>query len=156
MEIYRIDPMELRTVQWPMPVRIFSIGAGYAAICLFVTWYWPSGSGRENLAETIISVIIQAIIFATVVTIIDRATLKDYEITVSDSEMSTRATVFRRSVHRGQIRTILEKRRGLVVSERGKVGTFLWGGVWVPKQLREYDSVRNLALLWRKRGSVSS
>jgi hypothetical protein len=78
----------------------------------------------------------------------------EYQLIVDDEEI--RATNFRqnnflftRGVHRGKVRTIVEKERGLLISRHGRIGTFWWGGVWIPKQLADYEYLKRLAASWQ-------
>jgi hypothetical protein len=37
----------------------------------------------------------------------------------------------------------------LRISKHGRIGTWFWGCIWIPKALPEYEDVRNLALSWK-------
>ena len=60
-----------------------------------------------------------------------------------------------RKVHRGQIKTIREWKTnflrdgGLMLSDRGRFGTLMWGGVWIPRTLPEYEYLKNVAEMWK-------
>ncbi len=60
-----------------------------------------------------------------------------------------------RGFHRGKVRTILERGRwlsnrpGIVASERGKLGAWFWGGVFIPQDLPEYERLKETILSWR-------
>ncbi len=78
----------------------------------------------------------------------------EYQLIVDDEEI--RATNFRqnnflftRSVRRGEVTTIVEKERGLLISRHGRIGTFWWGGIWIPKQLADYEYLKRLVVSWR-------
>jgi hypothetical protein len=53
------------------------------------------------------------------------------------------------SVLRGRIRTVLEKRNGLYLSEKSGLRARLHGYVWIPKELSNYPPLKGLALSWR-------
>jgi len=99
--------------------------------------------------------LIQSIFFAISMSFFYKRTLTGYEIVIDDDEIRTRNFrisnyLFARTVRRGQIRTVIERRKGLLISGRSKIGTFLWGGIWVPKTLAEYEFLKSLALSWKE------
>jgi len=38
---------------------------------------------------------------------------------------------------------------GLMLSDRGRFGTFMWGGVWIPRALPEYEYLKRVAEMWK-------
>lgn len=60
-----------------------------------------------------------------------------------------------RKVHRGRIKTIQEWKTnflrdgGLMLSDRGRFWTFLWGGIWIPRALPEYEYLKRVAKMWK-------
>jgi hypothetical protein len=133
-----------------MPIRVLKIGVPYAALCFAIEYFWPGKSVRESLVSMIVSAIFQAAIFALILAASGSTMLSKYEITVSEEEMSAKGSVIPRSVHRGKVRTLIERRRGLMISERGRVGTFLWGGMWIPREINEYELLKDLAVSWKE------
>jgi hypothetical protein len=67
---------------------------------------------------------------------------------------------FRRTVSKGKIRTIWEiKGRlgstgGTGLSERSRLGARMWGFVYLPRSLPEYESLRALAESWRSHEGI--
>jgi hypothetical protein len=78
-----------------------------------------------------------------------KRSLTRYEISVDDEEIRVKFFMSVRSIHRGKIRTILERKEGLLISGQNRINTFFWGGVWVPRQLPEYKELRHLAESWK-------
>ena len=76
-----------------------------------------------------------------------------YQILVDDEEMSTnfksRNHLFSRTVRRGEVKTLIQRRHGLLISEHNRIGTYFWGGVWVPKELADYEYLKRLAMSWK-------
>ena len=87
-----------------------------------------------------------------------RVAPKQYSLTVTENKIAATgpASPFETAVSRGEIRSIIPMNgncfygAGLLISERSRFGTWLWGGVWVPKELPEYEYVRDLAESWKK------
>lgn len=55
----------------------------------------------------------------------------------------------KKHIRRGQIKTIVERKSGLTVSKRNRIGTFFLGGVWIPKKLPEYEFLKSLTMGWK-------
>src|ERR1700733_11464670 len=61
----------------------------------------------------------------------------------------------RRTVRKGKVRSIFEikgmfgRADAIGISERSMLGARIWGFVYVPKTLREYDNLKQLAEGWR-------
>jgi hypothetical protein len=76
-------------------------------------------------------------------------------ITVDGDSIVGKSSGGFRKVHRGQIKTIVEWKTnflrdgGLMLSDRGRFGTFMWGGVWIPRTLPEYEYLKNVAEMWK-------
>lgn len=70
------------------------------------------------------------------------------EIVVTEKEIRGVTPTSFRTVRKGHVRTISERRGGVLVSERTRFGLFLWGGLWIPKTLPEYEHVRALVESW--------
>jgi hypothetical protein len=86
----------------------------------------------------------------------NRGGVVDVEVTVDGDELGvlhTNGAV--REVCLNKVRTFVEKREnllqdgGMLLSERSRLGTFLWGGVWIPRELPEYEMIKNLVTLRR-------
>jgi hypothetical protein len=77
-----------------------------------------------------------------------------YQIIVEENRIRTRNfcssnALLSKTIERGSVRSVVEKEKGLLVSKYDRVGTFLWGGIWIPKQLAEYEHLRSVILSWR-------
>ncbi len=75
--------------------------------------------------------------------------VKRYKVLVDDDAICTLNRGSASSVLRGQIRTIWEKKDGLYLSGR-KGFPAHWGGyVWIPRELPEFDALKDLAATWK-------
>jgi len=64
------------------------------------------------------------------------------------SQMHSRT--WTRTVRRGEVKTMIERRNGLFLSERGRIGAFFWGGIFIPRTFPEYDELKCLTESWKK------
>jgi hypothetical protein len=86
--------------------------------------------------------------------------LGDYSLAIDDYVVSMKIVrsgkvLYQRSVNRENIRTIVERKRGLSVSEHGRVGAFILGRIWVPKKLHDYEYVKRLLMGWQGMDEVA-
>jgi hypothetical protein len=133
-------------------VVLFAITVtAYFAVELATRWRWP----EHNESDTVSQMFVQAIIWGLLMSIIfSFRKAPKYQIVVDDDEISTKNfdsmnRLYSRSIHRGQVRTLIERKTGLLVSRHNRFGTFLWGGVWVPKQLADYEYLKRLVSEWK-------
>lgn len=85
---------------------------------------------------------------------------REYEIEVTDdtSFMRRERLLGSRKVGRGRIH-FLRERHGdifrepaLRLSEHGAIRRYLFGDVWIPASMPQYDDIKNIALSWMKIG----
>jgi hypothetical protein len=134
-------------------IKLFVLWAPiYFLFYILIEWVWPGYSERVGVKR----IVIQALIWACSMSLFfSFKKANEYQLCVDDEEI--RATNFRennrlfaRCVRRGQIRTIVENERGLLISGHGRIGTFFWGGVWIPKQVADYEYLKRLAVSWQE------
>jgi hypothetical protein len=85
---------------------------------------------------------------------------REYEIEVTDNIISTRGGLFSRirSVRRGRIHFLHEMRGNILrepalkLSERGIIYRFLFGYVWIPASMPQYEQIRSKAASWMQIG----
>jgi hypothetical protein len=70
-------------------------------------------------------------------------------VKLGDYEMHGKGPGGSATVHKGKVRTILERKRGVIVSEHGLWRTRWSGGVWIPKALPEYEHLKSVAETWK-------
>jgi hypothetical protein len=77
-----------------------------------------------------------------------------YDVVVSDDFIAIGPRL-RQLVRKDEVRTVSESdgnflvAPGLRISKYGSIGTWFWGGIWIPKTLPEFKSVKDLALSWK-------
>ena len=81
---------------------------------------------------------------------------REYEIEVTDEAISIRGGLLSsaRRVRRGHIHFVRELRGNIFhepslrLSEHGPIGRFLFGFVWVPQNMPQYEEIKNKAMSW--------
>jgi hypothetical protein len=97
---------------------------------------------------------IDAIIVAVLSMVFDMRKF-DYKVFVSDDCITTVRYRYQRSVRKNEVKTVTESDGNVLlapslrISKYGWIGTWLWGGIWIPKALPEYTAIRDLALSWK-------
>src|SRR5579863_2775160 len=128
-------------------------GVLFAALQMLLSFLWPSSAPPQRLADSI-RAIIGGIVFGPSFVLIMRRTLT-YEVSVSADSVTQQGFGIRRSVRREEARTITESSGSafsvpaLRISRHGRLGTWFWGCIWIPKAIPEYEYIRELALGWK-------
>ena len=126
----------------------------YVAVGVILTKFWPT-LGSESIPRRIISGAVWAAAFTWAASKFGNKLDLPYELVVRDDEITAQYAIAFKTIHRGKVRTILERGRwlshrpGIVASERGKLGAWMWGGVFIPQDLPEYERLRDMILSWR-------
>lgn len=164
MEIYNVDLGEALGSKYRRTRMFFIVFACTAPIYFALEWLWP----RHNPAPHVTEMVIQAIIFSLVMSAALPSRTRwlsitkswaNYQIVVEEDEITTRKfnsynRMFSKTIRRGEIRTVVEKKQGLLISSRDRVATFVFGGIWIPKQLADYEYLKRLMLNWRAEESA--
>lgn len=126
----------------------------YVGIRLLLDRFWH-GTSSESVLRAIISGAIWAAAFTWAAIKFGNKLGLHYDLVVRDDEITAQYAIAFKTIHRGKVRTILERGRwlsnrpGIVASERSKLGVWFWGGVFIPQDLPEYDRLRDMILSWR-------
>jgi hypothetical protein len=149
VQTYTLEQEDLQNPRFsPAKILVFSIGIIFA-LNIAGRRLWTSPHSRESIPRTIADGVIDVGAFAFVwLWDEEKRRGKKYKLIVDEDQMSHRF-VTSKSVRRGKVMTVIERRRGLLVSEHGQFGTHWFGGVWIPKQLPEYESLKLLAISWK-------
>lgn len=143
---------------WATPI-VFAIGV---PVNFFGHWLSSSASGKHDILPLLYGSVMWAAGFALLFTgssllFRGKRDAYRYTLTIDNDEMcmklnSSASYSFlhtKRQVRRDQIRTIYERKGYLVVSKYSRLATFFRGAVLIPKQLPEYESLKNVALSWK-------
>ena len=153
MNVYNVNSA---TVRVPRTQRLVSFlilltleVSIYFAALLATHWLW-----HWNPESRTLGLFLQSILFGFVMSIMFYFLRPArYQILVDDEEMSTdfnsRNHLFSRTVRRGEVKTLIQRRHGLLISQHNRIGTYFWGGVWVPKELADYEYLKRLAISWK-------
>lgn len=134
-------------------LRFLLWAGGFAALQVVSDLLFPSLSSGErwlDFAEAVVS----GLIFAALMLVLAKRSF-DYKIVVSDDSITAVHPWFQYSVQRNRVRTIIETRGSILsepalrISKYGRIGMWFLGGIWIPRTVPQYDSIRSLALQWR-------
>jgi len=148
VRVYRLSLDEVKASRSKPLVRALWIAGVYAPLYYIVhvanERVWAPAHARPSLTSNLILTAVQTALFScALVWLLDRR-VAAVEIYVDDDTISVRG----QSVHRGQVRTVIERRAGVMLSERGRLATLFFGGVWIPRQLPAYEHLKNLGKSW--------
>jgi thiamine transporter ThiT len=135
-------------------LRMLVAGALFAALQMLLSILWPSSTMPAHRLEDSIRAVIGGVIFGPLFILLMRR-MFTYEVVVSADCITLHGFGFRRSVRREEAKTIIESSGSafvapaLRISKHGRLGTWFWGCIWVPKAVPEYEYIRDLALGWK-------
>lgn len=159
MEIYNVDLTEAIASKHRRVRMFFIFFACFAPTYFALGWLWHS-----HPRPTVTEMAIKAIVFSFVMSAIQSSrsywlsiskSWSTYQIVIDDDEIVTRNfksfdRMHSKTIRRGEIRTVIEKEQGLLISRRGRAATrYFFGGMWIPKQLADYEYLKRLVLSWR-------
>ena len=121
------------------------------AIELGTKWLWPAHGESGSILGMVFTAIFWGLVMSK--TFVFRKAAS-YQILVDEDEISAKNFksmnwLSSRTIRRLQVRTVIEKREGLIISRYNRVGTFFWGGIWIPKQLADYEYLKRMVTSWR-------
>src|ERR1700688_3033905 len=128
-------------------------GVLFAAMQMLLSILWPF-SAPTHWPGDFIRPIIGGVIFGPLFVLLMRRMLT-YKVDVSADCITSTRSGFRRSVRRGEAKTITETSGSALVapalriSKHGRLGTWFWGCIWIPKAVPEYEYVRDLVISWK-------
>ena len=126
----------------------------YVAVGVMLTKLWPS-LGSESIPRRIFSGVVWATAFTWAISKFRYGLGSHYDLVVDEDEITAQYAIAFKTVHKGRVRTILERGRwlsnrpGIVASERGKLGAWFRGGVFIPQDFPEYERLKEMILSWR-------
>jgi hypothetical protein len=124
-------------------------GGLFGAIEVTGHFLWPF-----MFSGPLLGFLISAIIFAFVSVAFDTRRF-NYKVFVSDDCITTVRAGYQRSVRKDEVKMVAESQGNVLfapsvrISKYGWFGTWLWGGIWIPKALPECPAIRDLALSWK-------
>ena len=149
MPIYRPDTRTDRVRTPNAPANIIVLTAIYFTFRLAFDLIWPSSDRNTNMNHFMVSGIAWSFLCAVITVLYAKLQLRQYELWLEDDAVRVRSKWFDRSVRKGEIRTTIERRDGLLVSSRGRVGMFFCGGLLISRMLPEYDQLQDMIESWK-------
>jgi hypothetical protein len=117
--------------------------------------YWPFSHQTRSFAGSATKSLMWSALMTLFMVIRSAGHKAPYNITVDGDLIVVKGLGGFRKVHRGEIKTIVEwkpnffRDGGIMLSDRGRFGTFMWGGVWIPRTLPEYEYLKSVAEMWK-------
>jgi len=142
----------IKAEQVPLAKRVERSGLIFAltllgAFVIHRSWFAQSS---WNFAEKLFDALIAAGAF-----LVFESQRRDYEIEVTDEAISMRGGLrMGAKVRCGRIHFLQEsggnifREPALRLSEHGPIGRFLFGSVWIPKSMPQYEEIRSRAMNW--------
>jgi hypothetical protein len=124
-------------------------GALFGAIEVIGRFLWPS-----LFSGPLLGVVISAVIVGFLFVVFDTRHF-NYKVLVSDDCITVVHSRYQRSVRKNEVKTVTESEGNVLlppslrISKYGWFGTWLRGGIWIPKTLPECAAIRDLALSWK-------
>ena len=154
MPIYRPDTRTDRVRTPNTFANIIVLTVIYFTFRLAFDLIWPSSDQSTNMNRFLVSGIGWSFLSAIITVLYAKLQLRQYELWLEDDTVRVRSKWFDRSVRKGEIRTAIERRDGLLVSSRGRVGMFFCGGLLISRMLPEYDQIQNQIESWMAPGAL--
>jgi hypothetical protein len=152
MPIYRPDTRTDRVRTPNTFANIIVLTVIYFTFRLAFDLIWPSTERSADMTHFMVSGIGWSFLSAIVTVLYAKLQLRQYELWLEDDAVRVKAKWFDRSVRKGEIRTMVERRDGLLISSRGRVGLFFCGGVLISRMLPEYDELQDMVESWKAPG----
>ena len=163
MEIYDVnlgDKRIAKPTRWRMFLILFAVTA---PICFVMHLIWPTHGKSEAVGEALFFAIpfslLMSLIYSTrKMRLYITRSWASYQIVVEDDQISTRnyasqSWMLSKAIHRGEIRTVIENEHGLLISKHDRFGTRMWGGIWIPNRLPDYEYLKRMITEWRGQDS---
>jgi hypothetical protein len=141
-------------------LRILFDAGFFAASQILFQVIWPDSIKFGRLSGFIIIAAISGLVFALMFEPISLKWNFPYTLIVFDDCITAQHPFSEKSVRKDEVKRVTEVNgsafhgAALQISKYGRLGTWLWGSIWIPKALPEYESVRDLALSWKGSSKV--
>jgi hypothetical protein len=135
-------------------LRVLFAAGSFAVFQILMEEIWPS---RTKMLSTvgIIAAAVGGVVFALLFEITFVRRFYPYTLVVSDDCIAAVFPHSERTVRRAEVRTITETNgsafhtAALWISKHGRLGTWFWGCIWIPKTIPDFDSIKTLVLTWK-------
>jgi hypothetical protein len=124
------------------------------ALEMMLSVVWPIWKSSTHLLGEFVEAILGGVLLAVAAVGFTKRNL-NYQIIVDDDCITAVHPTYKRTVRKNDVKTVTESDGSLLsapsirISKYGRFGTWFWGGIWIPKTLPEYESIRVLALNWK-------
>ncbi|MGH9739908.1 MAG: hypothetical protein ACRD4X_15170 [Candidatus Acidiferrales bacterium] len=151
---YEIKPELAGYFNIPMRLLVL-VGLGSAiSLRLMIHYVWPSTVGAPNTLSDLVNSADFGLVFSWIAIFFVRKQ-SSCEILVSDDSIAVRRAFFTHRIRKSEMKTVVDtpgrflSEPGLRILKDGGFGAWVWGGIWIPKALPDYEHIRNFALSWK-------
>lgn len=150
MKSYQVTPEVAGFSSKRMLLRGLLSGGLVGAIELIGHFVWPS-----LFSDPLLTVAGSAVIVGFLEVVVFETRRFDYKVLVSDDCITVVRSRYQRSIRKNEVKTVTESDGNVLlppslrISKYGWFGTWLWGGIWIPKTLPECGAIRDLPLSWK-------
>jgi hypothetical protein len=147
----------LGSKQMPKRILLFVVCIAAAEI---IGFWWNAHRGEHPKLSSFVSSGFVGIVTALLTDLWERQRKFPYTLVVSDDCIRVVYPSGEKSLRKDEIKSVTETEGGtfrvpgLRISKYGRLGTWFWGCITIPKALPEYESLRSLALSWRHTASA--
>jgi len=139
-------------------LRVLFAAGSFTAFQILMEEIWPFG--RKMLSTGgIIAAVVGGVVFALLFEITFVRRFYPYTLVVSDDSITAVFPHFERTVRRAEARTVTETNgsafhcAALRISKHGRLGTWFWGCIWIPKTLIKLEPNSRLNAVTDKVGA---
>jgi hypothetical protein len=169
MDTYIVNLDSLKPKPKQKVISAVYLGGMYFVVVFCLKLFWPTPRERSGgLTGIAVEAGFMALLWGFGMAYFSRKSVSSYKLLVDDASITgvteyrgwMKWLVTRRTIRKGKVRTILSLKdgfgaaRGIGISERSKWGARMWGWVYVPSNLPEYEYLRQLAEGWRANEST--
>jgi hypothetical protein len=169
VETYVLETNKSRPTLKQRSLSVLFMASAYFVAMFAWTFFWPTPfEAREGLSWMALKAAFIGLFWGVGMTFWSER-LPNRKLIVEDESITNVVEYtgwmkwykIRRTVSAGKVRTIREiKPRlgmpgGLAASERTGFGAWMWGGIYIPKTLPEYEQLKALVESWRTPGTAA-
>ena len=168
METYVFESGKSQPSLKRQALSVLLFASVYFLVMLAFTFLWPSPyEKQESVYRIALKVVFISVFWGVAMSFVPKKIprcklLVDDQSIISVIEYTgwMKWYKIRKTVAAGKVRTIREINGrlgmpgGLAASERSGLGTWMLGGIYIPKNLPEYEQLRALVESWRAPGSA--
>jgi hypothetical protein len=166
VETYILELSKSKPTLKHRALSILLMATVYFVLMLAWTYLWPSSHEmRESLYQIVLKAAFVSLLWGVTMTFWPKK-IPNCKLLVEDQSITSvieytgwmKWYKLRKTISAGKVRTIREINGklgvpgGLAASDRSGWGAWMWGGIYIPKTLPEYERLKALVESWKDHG----